>query len=317
MNVFISGRFSSCEKDIFYEMLGKGIIFDDEPAGTNEVSCTKVALMTSWKQFYPGLARMPDLEMVQCFFAGADRLDFEKIPKNITVTTASGAMASSVAEHAFSLLLHLCRNLELQGSRMREGEFEQLDPLNRELFGKTIGIVGYGSIGRAVGSMAKAFGMQILAINISGHSDADKTYTLEGLDMLLRESDYVVLCIPLNNKTRGIIDKKKLEGMKENAILVNVSRGGVINEKDLYLHLSSHPSFKAGLDVWWHYPKNKEKWSQAYPFERLENVAMTPHNAALVTGWRERTIRFCCKNILNYVNKGKIENVVRREDYLM
>ncbi|HPR42418.1 MAG TPA: 2-hydroxyacid dehydrogenase, partial [Candidatus Methanofastidiosa archaeon] len=265
----------------------------------------------------PLVPSMPRLEMVQCFFAGADRFDFGKMPPDVTVATASGALATAVSEHAFSLLLSLCRDLDLHRRRLDEGVFEQLDPLNRELFGKSIGIVGYGPIGQRIGRIAKAFGMRTLALNTSGKSDADATYTLEGLDRMLKESDYVVICIPLNRHTDGLIGKDMLSLMKENAILVNVSRGKVLVEKDLYEHLRDHPSFKAGLDVWWHYPRDGETWSQDYDFGKLPNIAMTPHNAALVPGWRERTIVFCCRNMLDHMNGKKIRNKVRREDYLI
>ncbi|MBN1786164.1 MAG: hydroxyacid dehydrogenase [Candidatus Methanofastidiosa archaeon] len=317
MGILISGDFTHGQKALFRQLLEEEVYFDDQELPQSAGAHIRVALMTSWKRLSMMLPQLPNLEMVQCFFAGADRITFEDVPADIVIATASGAMASSIAEHAFSLLLSLSRNLFMHDRKLRKGDFSQLSPLNTELRGKSIGIIGYGSIGREVGRRARSFGMKVLAINTSGESDADKTFTLEGMDELLRSSDFVIVCIPLNAMTKGAIDTRRLKVMKDSAILVNVSRGKVIDEGDLYRHLKENPGFRAGLDVWWHYPKEGEKWSQEYPFDKLDNVAMTPHNAAMIPGWEERTIEFCSKNIMNYLNGRKIENKVRKEDYLI
>jgi len=318
MAILISGDFKSSERGMFEDLLkGQGLIFDNEVTPVTELGDVRVALMTSWRRLEPLLPRIPGLEMIQCFFAGADRINFSKMPLGIAICTASGAMASSVAEHAIALLLSLGRNLKLHQQMLGSGKFSQLDPLNSEMGGKRIGIIGYGSIGMEIGRLSKALGLEVWALNSSGSSDADHTYTLKGLDILLRHSNYVIVSIPLNKHTFNLIDRGRLKTMRGDAILVNISRGNVINEKDLYEHLRDNPRFKAGLDVWWHYPRENDRWKQKYPFEQLPNVALTPHNAAIVPGWKDRTIRFCCTNMINYLKKENIKNKVKREDYLM
>lgn len=318
MPILISGDFTGSEREIFRDSLEKeGLIFDDEVTPDTDLGGIRVALMTSWKRLEPLIPRVPNLELVQSFFAGADRINFSNIPNSIIICTASGAMASSVAEHAIALLLSLGRNLKHHQRMLEGGNFSQLDPPNNEMRGKRVGIIGYGSIGREIGRLSRALGLEVWALNSSGVSDADHTYTLKGLDILLRHSNYVIVSIPLNKHTFNLIDQGRLKAMRDDAILINISRGKVISEKDLYHHLKENPRFRAGLDVWWHYPRGNDKWEQKYPFEMLPNVLMTPHNAAIVTGWKDRTIRFCCKNMVDYLKKENIKNKIKREDYLM
>jgi len=150
--------------------------------------------------------------------------------------------------------------------------------------GKKVLILGYGSIGRNIASRCVAFEMNISAISYSGKSKGDniKVFPPSELDNLLPRTDVLFLSLPLTDDTKGLIDRKRLSMLPDGAIIVNISRGRIIDEKALYDTLKSG-RIKAGLDVWYNYPESEENRKNTppsqYPFHELPNVIMTPHLA--------------------------------------
>ncbi|MHC1599131.1 MAG: NAD(P)-dependent oxidoreductase [Candidatus Methanofastidiosia archaeon] len=318
MEILIGGKYTKKEKFLYKQLLGdQSLHFLDEGPPVCNISGTEILLVPSWREVAPLIPKMNNLYFIQFLFAGVDRIDFSVIPDKILVASCSGSNAASVTEHAFALLLSLSKNLTIHQNALRSGIFSQLSPLNMKLAGKNIGIIGYGTIGKRIGAIAKILDMKTYAVNTSGESDADVTVTLDNLHDIIPQLDYIIITLALTKKTRNVITRKELEAMKDNAILVNVARGGIVNEKDLYEHLLHHPEFKAGIDVWWHYPKKNEQWKQKYPIETLPNVQITPHNAAMVDMWKEEMIQFCCENVRRFVNKKEVKNKVKKEDYLI
>jgi phosphoglycerate dehydrogenase-like enzyme len=155
-----------------------------------------------------------------------------------------------MAEHVMAMMLALAKRLLPAHQKLRNGEFDQFTP-NRILAGMTAGILGFGGIGRATAKLMRAFGMHIYAINSSGTSPEPTDFmgTLQDLEHVLRESDLVVISLPLTKATRGLIGEEKLAWMKPDAILVNVARGAIIDEEALYHHVKSHPNFLVGIPL--------------------------------------------------------------------
>ncbi len=275
----------------------------------------EIVLAHSWKKLAQILPKLKNLRMIQAFSAGVDHFDFKKIPENIVVCTNSGSNSWGVAEHAVALIFAALKLTIYRHNEMLKGNFPQMIP-SRLLRGKTIGLIGLGNIARDLSHMLKGFHPHFMGVSRSGRCSFCEDFifvgTHEQIDFLLANSDIVVLALPLSKKTEGMIDREKLEIMKENAILVNVARGRIIVEKDLYEHLKTHPNFTAALDAWWHYG---ERFKQNYPFEELPNVILSPHCAGSYEGfWEELTIA-AAENIKLFI-EGKIRNAVRREDYL-
>lgn len=268
----------------------------------------------------PGIPeRLPALALIQSTSAGIERFPFARIPTYVTVCSASGALARPVAEHAWVLVLALAKNIVRHTNTMRGGVFDN-NLSSSLLYGKELGVLGLGHIGREVTRMGRAFGMRVLAINRSGRSDepCDFVGTLDDLDRVLAEANVVVIALPLTPVTRGLIGPKQLAWMKEDAILVNVARGPIVQQEALYRHLKAHPRFRAASDVWWRYPDDRQGGdsSQDYPFHELDNFVMTPHVAGNVPEATAMTMRWVTANIRRYLRGEPVESVVRREDYL-
>ena len=284
-----------------------------EDADEKFIEEAEVFVGMGWKDIERLLPRMKKLKMIQTLSAGVNHIKFEKLPPNIIVCSSAGANAAAVAELAVTHILVALKKYVYRHEKMKRGEFPQMLE-SRLLHGKTVGIVGLGNVGKNVARMLKCFSPRIIGVTRSGKSKVDIDFVgdMSYLDELLSQSDIVVLALPLTKETEGLIDKKRLEKMKKDAILVNVARGKLIVEKDLYEHVKKNPEFTVALDVWWHY---SDKFKQDYPFEKLPNVLMTPHCGGVYENFWEDLIRFAAENIKLF-SKGEPRNVVRREDYI-
>jgi len=264
------------------------------------------------------LANLRSIELIQTLSAGVEYVPFSELPENTIICSNAGANAIAVAEHAWALILAAAKKIIYHDTNMRKGLWKRRE-YGILLQGKTIGILGFGNIGRSIARIAKAFGMRILAINRSGRTDMDVDFigTPRDIEYLLRNSDILVISLPLTKYTRGMIGENELSMMKPNAILVNISRGPIIDQKALYEHLKKNPSFVACLDVWWEYPpRGSDKAYQEYPFHELPNVIMTPHIAGFAPEIRPAVIKRAVENIVRYLRGERPKNIVRREDYV-
>ncbi len=294
------------------------IVKEFEGITDEALSKVEVILCAGLKELPPSrIRRMESLKMVQTLLAGADHLPSEVFMRGTAVCTGSGAASHHVAEHAFALLLAGAKNVVTHADAIRAGRFDR-DPTNHPLLGLVLGIVGFGNVGRAVAHRGKAFGLRIMAINRTGKTAeaVDFIGTLEDLELVLRDSDYLVLSLPLTPETSELIGDKELEAMKDSAVLVNVARGNIIQEKALYNHLRSHPGFRAASDVWWRYPQGKEGRPYTHPFHRLENFIATPHVAGHVPGHRKAMMKLAIENIGNFYMGRPLMNLVAQRDSL-
>jgi len=146
--------------------------------------------------------------------------------------------------------------------------------------------------------------------------EVEEVGTMEDLSRYVPEADAVFLALPLTRATQGLVDRRFLGRMKEDAILVNIARGKLIVEDDLFEHLKSHPKFRAALDTWWTYPDTTEGRPFHRPFQDLPNIVMTPHVAPMVAGQRGRAMEIALDNVLRFLRGETPRNVVDPADYV-
>ncbi len=263
------------------------------------------------------LRASPRLGFIQLLPAGADGVDFAVIPERLVVASNAGAYAKPIAEHVMAMTLALARRLPQRHAAMARGDFDQAEPL-RTLDGAVCAILGFGGIGTSTARLMRAFGAHIYAVNSSGHSaePADFTGTLADLDHVLAAADVVVVSLPLTLATRGLIGARELRLMKPAAILVNVARAAIVEERALYEHLRGHPEFSAGIDAWWHEPGPGTGFRTDYPFFSLPNLIGSPHNSGSVAGVLQTAAQRAAENVRRYLRGEAVTGVVRREDYL-
>jgi glycerate dehydrogenase len=322
-HLVVTYAIGEANRAVLKEILGDVARFSflvDMPAGLREQTLISANVLLSWnlpKELkFGGFGLLKNVRLIQLLSAGADHVPFAELRSDIVVAANVGAYAEPMAEHVLAMALALAKNLFREHQNLAKGEFNQ-SRLNRALSGSVCGILGLGGIGRATARLMRAMGMQIYAVNTSGRTDEAVEFigTLNDLQYVLSGSDVAVISLPLTRATRGLIGKQELEWMKPNAILINVARGDIIDEGDLYAHLTSHPGFMAGIDAWWIEPFRHGEFRTNYPFFRLPNVLGSPHNSAMVPGINEEGTRRAAENVRRFLKGGSIVGVVRREDY--
>jgi phosphoglycerate dehydrogenase-like enzyme len=297
------------------------VFLADMPSGLREQTLLEATVLLSWnppRELGPSeFSLLQNVRLIQLLSAGADQVPYAELPRSIVIASNAGAYAEPMAEHVLSMTLALAKGLFRKHREMAEGLFNQ-SGLNRLLRGSVCGILGFGGIGRAVARLMRAFGVRIHAVNTSGRTDEPVEFigTLNDIRQVLSASDILVISLPLNKATRGLIGKRELEGMKPDAILVNVARGAIIDERALYEHLVRRPGFMAGIDVWWIEPFTHGEFRVNYPFFTLPNFLGSPHNSAMVPGISEEGARRAAENIRRFLKGEPIAGIIRREDYL-
>jgi phosphoglycerate dehydrogenase-like enzyme len=262
------------------------------------------------------------LKLVQVPGAGLDRIDRSALPTGAALANVYGH-ETGIAEYVIAAMLTLTREFARLDAALRVGEWKsqwaigsQPPPVWPELAGRTVGILGYGRIGRAVAHRARAFNMNICAIrrNLGGveHDPA----VLGGPDMMdevLRRSDYVVIAMPATTDTIGSIDRRQLRLMKSTAVLINVSRAEIVEEDTLYEALAQRSIAGAALDVWYRYPRQPGPTAPATrPFNELPNVLMTPHVSGWTDGMLEARAKLIAENIRRVAHGETPLNLVTR-----
>src|SRR6266576_4535417 len=323
-NIVVTYSPTTEEKALLLEVLGSlaTLTFLNEiQSAQREQTLERADVLLSWnfpREILPHeYPRLQHVTLIQLVTAGADHMPFAELPSHIIVASNPGAYATPMAEHVMAMTLALAKRLLIEHQKLKNGEFDQFTP-NRMLSVMTAGILGYGGIGRATARLMRAFGMRIYAIHTSGTSSepADFLGTLHDLERVLRESDVVVISLPLTKATRGLIGEEEFGWMKPDAILVNVARGAIIDEEALYNHVKNHPSFLVGIDAWWTEPFLHGSFRMEYPFLELPNVLGSPHNSAVVAHVLEDATRQAAENVKHFLKREKVMGIAQREDCL-
>jgi len=192
----------------------------------------------------------------------------------------------------------------------RKRSQQEIAKQNGTLSGKTLGILGYGGVGKALAEMAKSFGMRVIvtsrsAVEGSKLLGTDVVYPLKKVEELISESDYFAICAPLTNETKGFIDADKLSHMKESAVLINAARGAIVDETALIDALSQKKIAGAGLDVFETEPLPEES-----PLFGLDNVFLSPHVAGNFAGYTPLAASDFGKNLRRYIKGENLMNIV-------
>jgi len=279
--VLITSRsFGKASREPFEILEAAGIAYDMMGADySNEKFSARIvdydALIIGGHMFEPGdMERCKKLKIIAKHGAGLDNINLNKAKaQGITVTNVPAMNSDAVADLTFALVLNVCRGVSLTNSQVREGKWKIY--IGRDVHAKTLGLIGFGAIARAVAKRAVGFSMKVLACDPFVKEVPEELrgfVTLCDFDTAVSKSDIVSIHAPINKETTGMFDKNVLARMKKDAVLVNTGRGGIVNESDLYECMKAGHLFGAALDVTAAEPIEKDN-----PLLTLDNVIITPH----------------------------------------
>ena len=239
------------------------------------------------------LEAAPNLKAIAKYGVGLDNIDLDYCKeKSIKISKTIGANSNAVADYTFALLLAVARKVVLLDRKARENDYSKV--ISTDVYGKKIGVLGLGAIGKGVVKRAAGFGMDIYGYDIYEDKGFNTEYNVKfaSVEEILNKCDFVTLHLPLVKDTKHIINKDNLNICKRDLILINTARGGLINEKDLYKALSTKQILGAGLDVF----ENQDK-----PYEKLlelDNVVLGNHTAASTMDATNNMTNMALENLL-------------------
>ena len=240
--------------------------------------------------------------------AGLDSVLFpELVASNVPMTNGSGVFSQSLGEFSLAAILYFAKDFRRMLRNQMAGVWEQFDV--EEIDTQTVGIVGYGDIGRAVAKRVHPMGMTVLALKRHPPEAVDplvdQFYKTEDLLAMLPRCDYVVVCLPLTAETHHMMSDAEFAAMKPTAVIVNVGRGPVIDQAAMVRALTEKRIKGAGLDVFEHEPL-----PAGDPMYRLENVLLSPHTADHTKDWLNQAMRFFMEQYGRFIKGAPLENVV-------
>ncbi len=270
-------------------------------------------------KFHKGLPHPERLKLFHVPGAGYDAIDFDALPSHVVVCNCFGH-EQAIAEYAFAAMMRHLVPLNEADKHLRQGDWShRVGPahtVHEELAEKTVGLLGFGHIGKAVAARAKAFEMKVHVANrsvVPVSPLVDRSFLLDDLADFWASADFFVISIPLAKETTGIVGVEAFAAMRSSAVIINVGRGPTINEHALFDALKSRRIAGAAIDTWYIYPSKErpQVFPAELPFHELSNVVMTPH----MSGWTRGTIRRRQKtiadNIARYMRGETCINVVR------
>ena len=282
-----------------------------------ELSEVDAILLRTAKLSNDVLSYCKKLKIISRHGVGYDNVNLEYLNENnISLGITSTSNAVSVAEHVLTSFLYLSKNIHLSDRLTREGRFNDKSSLPNffELYQKNVVIFGFGRIGKAVAKRCLGFDANVyvydpfISKNVVEENNCKVIDKINGIEI----ADYISIHLPLNADTKNFIDEQELSVMKETAIVVNTARGGIINETSLVNALQNKKILGAGLDVF-----EKEPPDENHPLFNLDNVILSPHNAALTIECRKRMAVESAENIAFFLLDSKklnLSNIVNKDE---
>ena len=256
------------------------------------------------------------LKVISNYAVGYDNIDIpEATRRGIAVGNTPGVLTEATADHTFALLMAAARRVAEGDRQVRAGGWRTWEPmglLGADIHGATLGLVGFGRIGQAMARRAAGFGMKVLYHDpqYQGKEPAPGNAAAASLEKVLAESDFVSIHVPLTDQTRRMFNQTAFDQMKTGAILINTSRGGVVDQDALYDALKSGRLAAAGIDVTEPEPLPKDS-----PLLTLDNLVITPHIASASRSTRERMAVMAAENLLAGIKGERLPNPVNPEVY--
>ena len=251
------------------------------------------------------LKKCPSLKIVARHGVGYDNIDINFLNNNgIALAITGTANAVSVSEHVITMFLYLCKLINKSDLLVRKGCFieKKFLPDFFEIFEKNILILGFGRIGKTLAKRCLGFDSKVYVYDPYIDTSIIKEHNCESIDLIsgLKIADFITVHMPLNKETKNMISKDQFSLMKKTCIVVNTARGGIINEKDLVWALTNKEIYGAGLDVY-----EKEPPDKSNSLFDLDNIVLSPHNAALTLECRKRMSVESCENTYYYLTNHK------------
>jgi glyoxylate reductase len=322
-NVFVTRRIPKKGLDLISDRFEVSVWPHELPPNREQIieqahDCVGIVTLLSDPIDAETISLLPNLKVIAQYAVGFDNIDVnEATERGIIVTNTPGVLTETTADLTWSLIMSAARRIVEADLYVREGKWnvawgpELL--LGIDIHGATLGIIGMGRIGQAVARRAQGFNMRVLYHSRSHNEETRAIEDLLGaqstdLDTLLRESNIVSIHVPLTTETHHLIGERELALMKEGSILVNTSRGQVIDQDALIKALSSGPLGAAGLDVFREEPISKDN-----PLLKLSNTVLVPHIGSASKNTRTIMAIMCAKNIIAALNDEKPPNIVNPE----
>jgi len=303
------------DKDLPFlaELRQKAMIVVGDSAAEFAQAAVDAEIILNWSGSLALLRKVflisPRVRWIHSRSAGLEQMLFPAlVASKVIVTNGSGVFSPSLGEFALAAILYFAKDL---GRMIRNQMCGVWEPFEVTMVsGQTLGIVGYGSLGRAVAARARALGMNVLGlrrVSQTSNEDSliDKVYGSEELSEMLPRCDYVVVTVPLTERTRGLIGDTEFAVMKKNAVLINVGRGPTVEEGAMIKALSQRRIRGAALDVF-----DQEPLPQGHPFYALENVLLSPHCADHTPDWLDNAMRFFLEQLERFRRGETLLNIV-------
>ncbi len=260
---------------------------------------------------FPSIKYVKNFNWIHSFSAGVEKLlTPEVIKSKIIVTNSAGIHATPIAEHVLAFMLIFTRKFSDTFQKQKSKVWKPNQDLT-ELRDKTVLIVGLGNIGKEVARLSCSFGANVVAVKQNTENKPDfvgKLYVKDDLERALPKADFVVLCLPLTKDTHHLFGMGKFRRMKKSAIIINIGRGRLINEKELIKALDKKIIGGAGLDV-----TEEEPLSQKSKLWEMENVVITPHHSGWSEKYMDRAIDLFCLNLKAYLTNKPLPNLVDKK----
>jgi len=310
LNILVLNNLANRHKDaIAAVMPGITVTVSDVEHAGELIAETDILVAWGWTDIRPLYLAAPRLKWVHALSAGVEGLTCPEIQASDTILTNSkGIHGIPVSEHVFSLMLAFTRGLNLLFRRQLDKKWDRVP--TDEIHEKTIGIVGLGSIGREIAKKAKGLGMEVVATKQEMTTEifVDKLYNPEQLHEMLAVCDFVVVALPLTEKTAGLFTLEEFKAMKPTAYFFNIARGAIVREADLTIALQLGIIKGAGLDVF-----EAEPLPADSPLWAMDNVIITPHLAAISPCYLDRAVKLFVDNLTRYTQNREMFNIVDKK----